>query len=139
VSDVTHSNKRFKVTVPINVDFERVYCLLTTAFEGGSNYWYKVVKYVAPNDKDLYWDDEDKSELYRRMQYPLSKGGAVILTTSQGDKKHYQLDLETLERGLLVMATNYRRHFDDMINEQDDADTGDVFLQCCLFGELVYG
>jgi hypothetical protein len=26
-----------------------------------------------------------------------------------------------------------------VLNENDDADTGDVFLQLCLFGEVVYG
>jgi hypothetical protein len=37
------------------------------------------------------------------------------------------------------MAREYGRHFSDMIAENDDATTADVFLQCCLFGELVYG
>jgi hypothetical protein len=37
------------------------------------------------------------------------------------------------------MAQAYTRHFADFINQNDDAITGDVFLQCCLLGEVLYG
>jgi hypothetical protein len=42
-------------------------------------------------------------------------------------------------KGLEIMATKYARHFADLVSENDDADTHDVFLQCALFGEVVYG
>ena len=37
------------------------------------------------------------------------------------------------------MADKHKRHFDDMVSENGDADTADVFLQCCALKELVYG
>jgi len=37
------------------------------------------------------------------------------------------------------MAEKYPRHFHNFLEENDDAETGDVFIQCCLFGEIVYG
>jgi hypothetical protein len=37
------------------------------------------------------------------------------------------------------MAADYPRHFADLVNENDDADTGDAFVQCCVFGEVIYG
>jgi hypothetical protein len=36
------------------------------------------------------------------------------------------------------LATKYPRHFADLVNENTDAITADVLLQCCLFGELIY-
>jgi len=38
-----------------------------------------------------------------------------------------------------VMHDDYPSHYGDAISENDDAGTGDVYLQCCLFGEVIYG
>jgi len=38
-----------------------------------------------------------------------------------------------------VMAKKEPRHFADFLKEDYDETTGDVFLQCCLFGEVIYG
>lgn len=37
------------------------------------------------------------------------------------------------------MPVKYPRHWADVLAENDDATTGDVFLQCCLFGECIFG
>lgn len=42
-------------------------------------------------------------------------------------------------RGLQVMAEKYPRHFGNLISDNDDAETGDVLLQCSVLGEIVYG
>jgi hypothetical protein len=42
-------------------------------------------------------------------------------------------------KAMNVMAMNYPRHFADFLNEAADAITADAFLQCCLFGALIYG
>lgn len=130
---------KFKIVTEVNVSYDDVECLLISAFEGGSNYWYKVKRETAPTKHNWYvgvFGDED----HYLHQYPLSKGGSVIFTTKhKGYEGEYILDLESIERGLNVMAQKYKRHFNDVLQDQADADTGDVFLQCCLFGELIFG
>jgi hypothetical protein len=37
------------------------------------------------------------------------------------------------------MVEKYPRHYADFKDGDEDASTGDVFLQCCIFGEVVYG
>jgi hypothetical protein len=37
------------------------------------------------------------------------------------------------------MAKDYDWHFMNIITEDDDAITADVWLQCVLLGEVVYG
>jgi len=37
------------------------------------------------------------------------------------------------------MAEKYPRHFANFAQEAEDAETGDVFIQCCVLGEIVYG
>jgi hypothetical protein len=44
-----------------------------------------------------------------------------------------------MAKGLQVMAEKYPVHFNNFDSDNFDAETGDVFLQCSLFGEIVYG
>ena len=53
--------------------------------------------------------------------------------------KAYTLNLEVVKKGLEIMATKYPKHFADFIAENEDAGTGDIALQCMLFGEAKYG
>jgi hypothetical protein len=133
---------KVKLHVDIYVDLERVGDLLCTAFEGGSNYWYYIEKFIAPPKRDFVWD---KSHLYRHVEYPLCEGGALMVSDAASGcqpelpKKGKRLDLPALRAGLELMAREYPKHFADFQAEQDDATTADVFLQCCMFGRLVYG
>lgn len=38
-----------------------------------------------------------------------------------------------------ILATKYPHHFCDILKDGGDATTGDVLIQCALFGEIVYG
>jgi hypothetical protein len=57
----------------------------------------------------------------------------------EGDMPDALLDLGTIRNGLQVMADKYPNHWHDFINDNEDATTGDVFLQCCLYGEVIFG
>lgn len=109
---------------------------------GGSNYWYTIDEFVKPEGEPETWTQRAyPDEVFRHLDYPLNKGGVLHITDKEGDDtdKVYRLDLSAIEKGLAVFATKYPRHFADWLSERDDAATGDVFLQCCLFGEAVYG
>lgn len=72
-------------------------------------------------------------------------GFALTLRDSENDDyedeggKLYRIERRDLEIGMKVFAEKYTNHFADFISENDDADTGDAFLQCVVFGEIVYG
>ena len=42
-------------------------------------------------------------------------------------------------RLVLLLFVETPRHLADFMSESDDASTGDVFLQLCIFGSVVYG
>jgi len=73
----------------------------------------------------------------------MNSNGSLTITTLEGDEfkgvKEWTLDLAAIRKGLQIMADKYPHHFRDAMAENDDAITGDVFLQCCLFDEIVYG
>lgn len=56
-----------------------------------------------------------------------------------GKVDRHKLTPESIARGLQVMAREYPWHFNHVGTSEEDAETADVFLQCCLFGEIVYG
>ena len=121
----------------INVDPQTVQDLIVTAFEGGSNYWLgnSRVELVHPAYEDLpadgvVWYGNSKRNVFAEPDFK------VTIDTEEGLET---LDAAAIEKGLGVMATRYARHFADIVQDNMDADTGDVFLQCALFGEVVYG
>ena len=113
---------------------ERVSDLLCDAFEGGSNYWYVIAKVNYPKGKT-----KEDFEFYH-IEVPLVEGGSLIID-AQGDNEHSGklLYLDSIRKGLQLLHDIYCNHFNDLLTENDDADTGDVFLQLCLFGEVVFG
>ena len=55
------------------------------------------------------------------------------------DTKQYPLTLESMKAGLAVFQEKAPHQFKAFMEENEDALTGDCFLQCCLLGEVVYG
>jgi len=111
---------------------QRIEDLLVSAFEGGVGYWAQIVGYVLP-------PGVLKPEVAPYAVLPLREGCAVLVRQTDEQKApKLTLDRDAIAKGLTLMAQRYPRHFSDFMSETDDADTGDVFLQCCLLGEIVY-
>lgn len=132
----------FKVTVVKEITFETIGYLLDTAFEGGSNYWYFIKGRTVPPAITF---QTDPRHLCWYTDYPLNVGGDLIITVKDGEDfcdfkgKEYHLNLKTIEDGLRIMQEKYPRHFNDVLDDNYDAETGDVFLQCCLFNDAIFG
>lgn len=59
---------------------------------------------------------------------------------AEGDNiRRHLCDRAAFEKGLTIMAERYGDHFGDLLKENDDNITQDVFLQCVALGEVVYG
>ena len=69
----------------------------------------------------------------------LNGGTLVVHDLYDDDDAKYNLDLKAVRKGLKLMKEQYPRHWADLVEENDDLITGDVFLQLAVFGELVYG
>ena|ERR1035437_1276893 len=120
------------IAKPVNITVQRVKDLLCNAIEGGSNYWVETI------DRCVVLD---RNEAPYRQDVPFVESGYLELEEQEqsGKAKTFRIDLNTIKAGLEVMAKKYPKHFTNFIEENDDAETGDVFLQCICFGELVYG
>lgn len=118
-----------KIKVEQEFSLDAVGGLLCCAFEGGIGYWARV---KAEGGTGTYLHE-----------MALSEGGFVTLEDSTGEGwppvMEDRLDLVSLTVGLQTMAVKYPKHFADFAKENYDATTGDVFVQCAVFGELIFG
>lgn len=137
------------VTVTHEIPVERIKDLLCNAIEGGSNYWCNTMDRMGGITRE---------QANYRHDVPFVEGGWLqIIEDEPGmpesqpvptryyediDGKRtecYRLDLEAIKKGLNVFAEKCPHQFADFIAENDDAETGDCFLQCILFGHVIYG
>jgi hypothetical protein len=144
--------------ITTQVSERRMADLLCNALEGGSNYWYDIKEFIAPPEItfrtwDRTWaqsvggEEPNAVKIFRHIDYPMSTGGALVIQSlAEGNEPdeingntQWRLDLPAMRRGLQLMAEKYPHHWRDFQTGNDDAATGDVFLQLSLFGEVVYG
>lgn len=130
-------------TIKVSVDYELkdrdIANLICCGLEAGSTASFGYSGFHGTT-KAKAWRGEGWEKFFGHINPALTKGAYVVLYERHHDKqKWHRLDLEAIERGLEIMARDYPRHFSDFRSENEDAITGDVFLQCALLGEVVYG
>lgn len=101
--------------------------LICTALEGGSNYWY-TIDYHNRIDGEYY------------HEIPFRPDGSLGITDLHGElEAPINLTEEKIIKAWELLRKEYPRHYQDAVQENHDADTGDILLQLALFGKLVFG
>jgi len=135
--------------------------LLAGALEGGSNYWIERASFKPPeSDEDKALMEKAADDIFKGLIAPLYGGDLMIEicrdfegdvlprynrslgkyeNVESSENVMWSVGEEELRRGVQAMAKKYPRHFDDLVRKNEDANTSDCFLQCCCFGEMVYG
>ena len=116
--------KKITIAIRSHINKEDVKNLLNSAGRGAS-YWAGT---------GLAYESETEKAL--------TEEGVEIQDIESGNDinpKIYVLNLKKIKRGLTVMAKKQPSDFADFIKGDGDNDTGDIFLQCCIFGEVIYG
>ena len=147
-------DKTLTVLMPVTFAWRRVQDLLINAFEGGSNYWYCILRFDAPPGPRESWpvlvEDEARkrgdrvTNIYPHGDYPVNPGGSLVVDDSRNDERKAtrparRLDRERLAEALVEWAEKCPRHFANWLAENDDAETADTFLQIAVLGEIIYG
>jgi hypothetical protein len=126
----------------LRITNQRVADLLVGAMEGGSNHWIEYVEYLGETGETAEAICSRLSIEPRMPRYawaPLAGGSWAAKIVQVEGAPDVRLDRDAIVRGLAVMAKRYPMHFADVLNENEDATTADVFLQCCAFGDVIYG
>lgn len=130
-------------TQTVEVAAERIHDLLTTALEGGCNYWLKT-------DPELVKEESKKFKGDLNITNQIMQGGTLhCFDAEEPETKLGELNVFNIVRTLQAMADgkdlknkkndHLKWHFNNFINENDDAETADVVIQIALMGEIVFG
>ncbi len=124
-------------TVKIEVTKERRSDMLCGALEGGSNYWYLLKEKAC---KIIQKYGKKGTPTVDRMFEAIYAGETIEIHDAEDEKnKLGEINLTSMDKGEQTMANKQPRHFMDMINEEDDAITADVWFQYCVMNDLVFG
>jgi len=133
----------------LDIPQEEIRGLLCCALEGGSNYWYKNLDWESDDESitahDLVIESDGGIEWSWPYVAPFKKGCRLTLQVKEDFDdpkdmvKRYVIDENRIAYGMNVFTKRYKQHFADFLAENADAITGDVFLQCVCFGEVIYG
>ena len=124
--------------------------ILCTAFEGGSNYWYFITDYREPSDPSMIPTSNGIVDWAEPSYVACCWGdGAVIIVDKEeyynNDRSTkglttYELTEEKIVKGLELFARQFKKRWVRICEEEDyDGEDADLFLQLCLFEEVVYG
>lgn len=105
-----------------------------TAIEGGSAYWCDRLQLISSGD--VAPDNTHKGPWYDNEQ--LYNDPALLLRATVEDTDH-DITRADIQKGLAILAEKYAWRLAEIVDEDGDAETADVFLQCVVFGEIVYG
>ena|SRR6478609_3770264 len=111
--------------------------MLVGAFEGGSNYWYWIndwehIKKATPAMKG--------EPFVMRVMQALDMGLTLDIYDAEDEtEKLGTLSWDSCVKALDLMKENHEVHYLNLIAEEGDAETADVFLQLAVLGELTFG
>jgi hypothetical protein len=113
---------------------EQIIDVLVTALEGGSNYWYLI--------KDLPRElesDESMGLSEAIGDYVLRGGEITIYDLEDEDEELGELNMNKLLEAITIMKTEYPDIYQNLVNDEYDANDADVFFQVAVMGEVTFG
>jgi hypothetical protein len=115
--------------------------VITTALEGGSNYWYylpttsvKMIRAAVSREEDAYLSSAFTTALLdRNVSIP-------ICDAENYDDEIGVASIVTLEHRLEKLANDeaYNWAFKAEMNEEGDAESSDIWFQYIVLGEVIY-
>jgi hypothetical protein len=128
--------KEVRLTTKIQItqdDFENI---IVGALEGGSNYWYCLGDNLPPKDSDRTpLSTRIATKLFTDPDYKLP---IHDIEDPEGEPLGYITQQSMLD-AYGIVAEKWPSHFSDMIGDNHDACTADVFFQVAVMGDIVFG
>ncbi|MFV2014787.1 MAG: hypothetical protein ACC656_05130 [Candidatus Heimdallarchaeota archaeon] len=124
-----------KIKFNFEIELQNVDDQLTTALEGGSNYWYSIVDTQISSPKEFKRNENIHYEFLDKVY----QGATLEIQDIENNTRLGVLNIHTIQHGLEIMQKQYPTHFANLIEETGDAETADVFFQLCIMNKIVYG
>jgi len=135
------NNGNTKVTIQL-ISSDRRSDMLTGALEGGSNGWYFIGEDAEVIIAQFVPDfaKERKRTPFCDLLWQAITAGAVVPVRDCEDEETVlgHISLQSIKEGEELLQKNQPDHFNDIIEENDDATTADVWFQYAVLKEIVY-
>ena len=114
---------------------ERQLDLLVGALEGGSNYWYELGDLsVLPKS------GKGKPTVERIFDYAQEGGEIEVFDMEDTNEKLGVINKATMDGAIeKMLGAEYEWAVSDILEEDDDAETADIWFQFVVMGEVVFG
>jgi hypothetical protein len=120
-----------KYTTTVEVSPRHIADQIVTAIEGGVGYWLEKFEPVKGHERATTepWYDDEK----------VWSDDFLVKCSVIEEEKTFEFTPQSIRDGLQWLAANRAHRIEQILQETGDADTADVFLQACLFKDIVYG
>lgn len=127
------------ITIEKEITLQHFESIIVGALEGGSNYWYDLKPDEFKSQLSASTEGEPISmriaeALYNNPEFKMN----VYDYEDEGELLGTVTQTSMLE-GLIIASQNYDWHFNNLIGENDDAETADVMLQLAAMKDIVFG
>ena len=128
---------------------EDIINLFVDALEGGSNYWYEIRH--LPEDVRYKAKETGQSVSEAIGEYILNGGYIQFYDAEEEyDDDDYQekysdkgllgtVDMNSILEAITIIKKDYPEVWENILDEQYDANDADIFLQLCVMGDVVFG
>jgi hypothetical protein len=124
---------KFTYDSGVQITKEQIIDILVTALEGGSNYWY-LIKDVP---KGVESDDMSLSEAIGEF---ILKGGEITIYDLEDEEEELgDLNMNKLLEAITIMKAEYPDMYQNLVNDEYDANDADIFFQIAVTGEVTFG
>ncbi len=118
-----------EITITDKVTDENINDIISTAFEGGINYWCCGVKILKGSVDEEKAKNKFKSDL-------ITLGATLVLYDAESPDK-WELDLEKVIKGIKMHCTD-KGILPSQLMEDYDANDADSIIQYALFDKQVF-
>lgn len=110
--------------------------MLSGAIDGASSYWAEIHDIQKPKD---FVRNPDVH--YTMLDYVYQGGSIDVYERNDWEEPEFLgiINIQSIADGIHTMLTRFPFHYGNMLNNNDDATTHDVFMQLAVMGDIVYG
>ena len=119
------------------IDKKDIINLFVTALEGGSNYWYYLPR-IPGGVREIM--AELDMELTEAIGEYVLRGGSIDINDAEDEEtKLGTVDMTSLLEAIDILKNDYTHAYENIIDEEYDADDADIFFQLAVMGEVTFG
>lgn len=132
-----YENEKIERRKTKKITKEDIINLFVTALEGGSNYWYYLP--TIPNGVQEIQTETGMATSEAIGEYVL-RGGYIQVNDAEDEEEELgTVDMDSLLDAIQKIKADYPNVYENIIDEEYDAEDADVFFQIAVMGEITFG